>query len=114
MRPPARYPDLFPVLNVLISTPVFGLIWLWSIKCGVEVGWALGGWSSGSKRSSTTNSGVKGPKGVRGSSVSREIVTSVAEVPSAGVVERDSERVVERSEDGGVDVVGGGGISSHT
>ncbi|KAF7298940.1 Glycosyltransferase family 57 protein [Mycena indigotica] len=39
--PPARYPDLFPVLNVLISTPVFGLVWLWSIKCGVEASWAL-------------------------------------------------------------------------
>lgn len=44
--PPARYPDLFPVLNVLICTPVFGLVWLWSLKCGVEVGWALGGYSS--------------------------------------------------------------------
>ncbi|KAL4064874.1 glycosyltransferase family 57 protein [Scleroderma yunnanense] len=41
--PPSRYPDLFPVLNVLISTPVFGLIWLWSIKRGIEYGWALGG-----------------------------------------------------------------------
>lgn len=30
------------MLNVLISTPVFVLAWLWSIKCGVEVGWALG------------------------------------------------------------------------
>ena len=27
--------------NVLISTPVFGITWLWSIKCGVEVSWAL-------------------------------------------------------------------------
>ncbi|KAF9533133.1 ALG6, ALG8 glycosyltransferase family-domain-containing protein [Crepidotus variabilis] len=42
-EPPTRYPDLYPVLNVLISTPVFGLVWLWSIKCGVELGWALGG-----------------------------------------------------------------------
>jgi len=41
--PPSRYPDIFPVLNVLISTPVFVLVWLWSIKCGVEIGWALGG-----------------------------------------------------------------------
>ena len=41
--PPSRYPDLFPVLNVLISTPVFFLTWLWSIKSGAEVGWALGG-----------------------------------------------------------------------
>ncbi|KAF7299547.1 Glycosyltransferase family 57 protein [Mycena chlorophos] len=38
---PARYPDIFPVLNVLISTPVFGLVWIWSIKCGVEASWAL-------------------------------------------------------------------------
>ena len=43
MKPPSRYPDLFPVLNVLISTPVFVLIWLWSIKCGIEIQWALGG-----------------------------------------------------------------------
>lgn len=31
------------MLNVLISTPVFVVAWLWSIKCGIEVGWALGG-----------------------------------------------------------------------
>ncbi|KAF7346335.1 Glycosyltransferase family 57 protein [Mycena sanguinolenta] len=43
MLPPARYPDLFAVLNVLISTPVFVLVWLWSIKCGVEMSWAVGG-----------------------------------------------------------------------
>ncbi|KAJ7069714.1 glycosyltransferase family 57 protein [Mycena amicta] len=39
--PPARYPDLFPVLNVLISTPVFALVWVWSVKSGVEASWAL-------------------------------------------------------------------------
>lgn len=43
VTPPARYPDLFPVLNVLVSTPVFGLIWLWSIKRGVQVSWAIAG-----------------------------------------------------------------------
>lgn len=43
MPPPARYPDLFPVLNVLVSTPVFGLIWLWSIKRGIQVSWAIAG-----------------------------------------------------------------------
>lgn len=43
LSPPSRYPDLYPVLNVLICTPVFMLTWLWSIKCGIEVGWALGG-----------------------------------------------------------------------
>lgn len=46
ISPPSRYPDLFAVLNVLISTPVFMLTWLWSIKCGVEVGWALSGLGS--------------------------------------------------------------------
>ncbi|RDB17831.1 Dolichyl pyrophosphate Man9GlcNAc2 alpha-1,3-glucosyltransferase [Hypsizygus marmoreus] len=40
--PPSRYPDIYPVLNVLISTPVFVLTWLWSIKCGIEVGGGLG------------------------------------------------------------------------
>ncbi|KAL0069802.1 Glucosyltransferase-like protein [Marasmius tenuissimus] len=43
VTPPERYPDLFPVLNVLVSTPVFVLTWLWSIKCCVEVSWAIGG-----------------------------------------------------------------------
>jgi alpha-1,3-glucosyltransferase len=46
ITPPSRYPDLFAVLNVLITTPVYGLTWLWSIKCGVEVGWALTGLGS--------------------------------------------------------------------
>lgn len=41
--PPTRYPDLFPVLNVLISATVFGCTWIWSIKRGVELGWALAG-----------------------------------------------------------------------
>ncbi|KAK7681619.1 hypothetical protein QCA50_015352 [Cerrena zonata] len=41
--PPTHLPDLYPVLNVLISTPVFALTWLWSIKREVEVSWALGG-----------------------------------------------------------------------
>ena len=48
MKPPTQYPDIYPVLNVLISTSVFGFAWLWSIKCGVEVGWAMGGLGSGS------------------------------------------------------------------
>ena len=43
MNPPSRYPDIYPVLNVLVSTPVFVLVWLWSIKSGVEKQWALGG-----------------------------------------------------------------------
>ncbi|KAF9645754.1 ALG6, ALG8 glycosyltransferase, partial [Thelephora ganbajun] len=47
VHPPARYPDLFPVLNVLVSTPVLGLIWLWSIKSGIEVGWAIAGLGGG-------------------------------------------------------------------
>lgn len=47
IQPPARYPDLFPVLNVLVSTPVFGLVWLWSIKSGIEVGWAISGLGGG-------------------------------------------------------------------
>ncbi|KAI0729617.1 glycosyltransferase family 57 protein [Fomitopsis betulina] len=45
---PTRYPDLFPVLNVLLSTPVFGLVWLWSIRRGIEVSWSFGGLGQGS------------------------------------------------------------------
>lgn len=36
--PPERYPDIFAVLNVLLSAPFFGLTLLWSIKRSVEVG----------------------------------------------------------------------------
>ncbi|KIK52038.1 glycosyltransferase family 57 protein [Collybiopsis luxurians FD-317 M1] len=43
ITPPARYPDLFPVLNVLVSTPVFVSIWLWSIKSCIQVSWAITG-----------------------------------------------------------------------
>ena len=28
---------------MLVSTPVFVLVWLWSIKRGIEVSWTLGG-----------------------------------------------------------------------
>ncbi|RPD62340.1 glucosyltransferase [Lentinus tigrinus ALCF2SS1-7] len=49
ISPPTRLPDIFPVLNVLISTPVFVLVWLWSIKRAIEVSWALGGLGSRSK-----------------------------------------------------------------
>ncbi|KAI9509204.1 glycosyltransferase family 57 protein [Russula earlei] len=41
--PPARYPDLFPVLNVLLCTPVFLFAWLWSIKSIIEARWTAGG-----------------------------------------------------------------------
>jgi len=40
--PPARYPDLFPVLNVLLCAPIFGLAWLWSTARIVQVAWAVG------------------------------------------------------------------------
>ncbi|KAJ7095852.1 glycosyltransferase family 57 protein [Mycena belliarum] len=53
--PPGRYPDMFAVLNVLISTPVFCLVWLWSIKCGVEMTWALGGLGNVSPRHTRTS-----------------------------------------------------------
>jgi alpha-1,3-glucosyltransferase len=38
----SKYPDLFAVLNVLLCTPSFVLIWLWSIKRQLEVGIACG------------------------------------------------------------------------
>ena len=42
-RPPAQYPDLFPVLAVLLSSPVFVFTWLWSIKSIIEALWTAGG-----------------------------------------------------------------------
>lgn len=42
ITPPTRYPDLFPVLNALLSAGVFGLAYLWSLKRLVEISWAMG------------------------------------------------------------------------
>ncbi|OBZ71341.1 Dolichyl pyrophosphate Man9GlcNAc2 alpha-1,3-glucosyltransferase [Grifola frondosa] len=61
VAPPARFPDLFPVLNVLVSTPVFVLTWLWSIKRGVEVGWALGGLGTRADKAAKPSSSAPGP-----------------------------------------------------
>lgn len=49
IAPPSRYPDVYPVLNVLICAPVFMCTWLWSWRGGLEVGWALVNPGSGSK-----------------------------------------------------------------
>lgn len=37
-----RYPDLFPVLNVLLVTPVLVLVYLWAMKKQVTVALATG------------------------------------------------------------------------
>lgn len=39
LAPPKRLPDIYPVLNVLLSTPIFAITWLWSIKRCIEVSW---------------------------------------------------------------------------
>ena len=59
LLPPARYPDLFPVLNVLISTPIFVLTWLWSMKSLIEARWTVGGLGLGtrSRRPSMSDKG---------------------------------------------------------
>ncbi|CCO30756.1 alpha-1,3-glucosyltransferase [Rhizoctonia solani AG-1 IB] len=47
--PPTRYPDLYPVLNVLVSASVFGATW---ISVGgimmLQSAWATGGFDAGS------------------------------------------------------------------
>ena len=58
--PPARYPDLFPVPNVLLSTPVFVFTWLWSIKSIIEARWTDGGLSvSGEPKEGEKKSGLR-------------------------------------------------------
>ena len=44
---PKHLPDLYVVLNVLISCGVFGLGWLWSLKRLVEEAWGLVGLGGG-------------------------------------------------------------------
>ncbi|KAH9080462.1 glucosyltransferase [Lactarius deliciosus] len=65
-RPPARYPDLFPVLNVLLSMPIFFFTWLWSIKSIIEARWTAGGLSVGGPKDKKTNSAfpTESPGGV--------------------------------------------------
>ncbi len=58
--PPSRYPDLFPVLNVLLCAPIFGITWLWSIKRSTEVTWAISG--IGLRHSRTTLQDAKDVK----------------------------------------------------
>lgn len=59
--PPQRLPDIYPVLNVLVSTPVFAFTWLWSVKRGVEVSWGLGGIGSSSSKSVVSDNDTKTP-----------------------------------------------------
>ena len=66
-RPPARYPDLFPVLNVLLSTPVFFFIWLWSIKSIIEARWTVGGLSVVEPKEKKSDPGVAFPSEDTGS-----------------------------------------------
>lgn len=54
VSPPARLPDIYPVLNLLLCTPVFVFTWLWSIKRSVEVSWGLTGLGTSPKASSAT------------------------------------------------------------
>ncbi|KAH9989678.1 glucosyltransferase [Russula compacta] len=60
-RPPARYPDLFTVLNVLLSTPVFLFTWLWSIKSIIEARWTAGGLSVGEPKEKKAGPGMAFP-----------------------------------------------------
>lgn len=60
-RPPARYPDLFTVLNVLLSTPVFLFTWLWSIKAIIEAHWTVGGLGAGELKEKKAGPGMVFP-----------------------------------------------------
>ncbi|KDQ15002.1 glycosyltransferase family 57 protein [Botryobasidium botryosum FD-172 SS1] len=43
ISPPARYPDLYPVLNAVLCAGVFGIVWLVGMKKQFEAGWAIAG-----------------------------------------------------------------------
>lgn len=50
LSPPARYPDIFPVLNVLLSSGVFTLCWLWThVRLWEECAAMSGGLKVGKK-----------------------------------------------------------------
>lgn len=54
-----RYPDLFPVLNVLLCVPVLGLLWLWTLKKQVQIALASGLWSISSSSSSNRKAAAR-------------------------------------------------------
>ncbi|KAJ3555109.1 hypothetical protein NM688_g2762 [Phlebia brevispora] len=88
--PPARLPDIYPVLNVLISTPVFAFTWLWAIKRGIEVGWAIGGLghaqaSSPSSSSALAASRSKQSVDGQGANGSERAVKSAVEAAGLGL-----------------------------
>jgi alpha-1,3-glucosyltransferase len=59
--PPARYPDLFPVLNALLCSGVFGLAYLWSLKRLVELSWAMGSLRNANSGSAASRTGRRPP-----------------------------------------------------
>lgn len=54
--PPNHLPHIYPVLNVLLSTPVFAFTWLWSIKRSAEVSWGSIGLGTRTDSSDITQS----------------------------------------------------------
>jgi len=59
--PPTSLPDLYPVLNVLLSAGIFGLSWLWSIRRIVEITWAMGPLGSSDQPARTDRKPVEPP-----------------------------------------------------
>ncbi|KAA1469849.1 glucosyltransferase [Dentipellis sp. KUC8613] len=60
VSPPPRYPDIFPVLNVLVSTPIFVLTWLWCIQSLIQARWAVGSLGVGTRSRRTSITSEKG------------------------------------------------------
>ncbi|EST05656.1 Glycosyl transferase, ALG6/ALG8 [Kalmanozyma brasiliensis GHG001] len=54
----ARYPDIYPVLNVLLVTPLVGVVWIWALVRQVQTAFANGMTIGGSGKK-----GVKGKTG---------------------------------------------------
>jgi alpha-1,3-glucosyltransferase len=89
ITPPVRYPDLFPVLNVLVSTPVFVCLWLWSIKCCIQVSWAIVrplGFNVGESEHKHRTLSVIGDANERSSSIRHSIATRIEDNDRAGTV----------------------------
>ena len=51
--PPTHLPDLFIVLNVILSCGIFGVGWLWSLSRLLEEAWGLVGLGNGAKDSTS-------------------------------------------------------------
>ncbi|KAH8920176.1 glycosyltransferase family 57 protein [Atractiella rhizophila] len=81
--PPPHLPDLFPVLNLTLSTAVFGLSFLWGSKRVAQECWAATSWFAGADPPSHLTSTATNPAWLRPPSLRSSRHDSIDSLDSA-------------------------------